>query len=153
TGLAGEASDLVRRVHRIVAADVEKITDVVSAEDIEDALVLIAVGGQIAELVAAGADGGRPRLAESLHGLGRVRAQVEEVFLDDAEDAVIRPIEFADARLPQGFLNDAASAGIDDRRRPTRLSDNRVPPECIHSNYLTAENAEGAKKKEKRRER
>ena len=62
--LAGQLGDLVGRVHRIVAADVEKIANVVGLEHVDRAVEIL--GLRRLELVAAGADrAGRRRVPQA----------------------------------------------------------------------------------------
>ncbi len=64
TAFARELGHLVGSVHRVVAADVKEIADVMGAENLDDALEILVLSGL--ELVAAGPDraGGRGRAEE-----------------------------------------------------------------------------------------
>ena len=42
--LVGELGDLVGGVHRVVAADVQEVSDVVGLEDFEDAVEILGLG-------------------------------------------------------------------------------------------------------------
>ena len=86
--LIADLRHLVSGVHRVVAAVVEEVADVVRLEDLDEALVLGAILLEALELVARGAEGAGRRVPESLDGGARFLADVDEVFGERADDAV-----------------------------------------------------------------
>src|SRR5262249_26490746 len=110
----------------------EEIVDVVSPEDVEDTLVLVAVAGEMAELVTARADCRRGRPPQPLDCFCRFRPQVEQVFLHDAKDTVVGPEQVSDAIVAEGLLNYRVPAGVYDGGRPAGLSDHGTAANWIH---------------------
>ena len=86
--LEHELGDLVAGIHRVVAAVVEEIADVVLLEDLEDALVVGVVDVGILELVAAGTEGGRGRVLHQRELRRVLLAHVDEVVVEHTLDAV-----------------------------------------------------------------
>ncbi len=126
TPLVGELGDLVGRVHRVVAADVAEIADVVGLEDFDQAVKVLLL--RFAELVAAGADrAGRRRHPQQGDFVGGLAGEVEEFFLEHAFDAVPAGVDRADLRKAASRLDQPAEAVVDHGRRAARLGDNHVP--------------------------
>ena len=108
--LDGLLVDLVRGVLRIVAADVEEIADVVGLEHLEQPVhVLRGLLGLLLEidLVAAGAQRGRRGVAQAFDGAGLLVVDVDQVLVQDAQDAVGAAVDLLDALVTAGFLDDA----------------------------------------------
>ena len=125
--LVGQLGDLVGRVHRVVAADVEQIADLVGPQDLDHPLEILGLARL--ELVAAGADrAGRRRESQQGHLLGRLGREVEQFLLQHALDAVPGPVDRADGVELAGRLDDPPQAAVDDRRRPAALGDDQIPP-------------------------
>ena len=123
--LVGEFGDLVGRVHRVVAADVAEIADVVGLEDFDQAVEVLLL--RFAELVAAGADrAGRRRHPQQGDFVGGLAGEVEQFFLEHAFDAVPAGVDRADLRKAAGRLDQPAEAVVDHGRRAARLGDDHV---------------------------
>ena len=124
--LGRQRAHLVRGVHRVVAADVEEIADVVRLEHLDRAVEVLPV--LLLELVAAGADrAGRRRDAQQLDLLRRLRAEVHQLLLQHALDAVEPGVDRAEiVRERPARINDRAKAVVDDGRRPAGLRDDDV---------------------------
>ena len=54
-------------------------------------------------------------------GPGLLVVDVNEVLVQDAQDAVGAAVDFFNAFVPARFLNDAGQTGVDDGRRTARL--------------------------------
>ena len=87
--LLADLRHLVRGVHRVAAAVVEEVADVVRLEDLDQPLVLGAVLVEALELVARGAERAARRVAQRRDGLRAISARrVDHVLGQRAEDAV-----------------------------------------------------------------
>ena len=106
----GEFGDLVGGVLGIVAAGVEEVADVLRFEDLEHALEIRLV----LQLVAAGAKGRAGSVAETANGLLRLRSEIDEIFVEDAQHAVERAVNFLDTVMVQRLGDDAFDAGVND---------------------------------------
>ena len=124
--LIADLGHLVSGVHRVVAAVVEEVADVVRLEYFDEALVLGAILLEALELVARGPECARRRVSQSFDSGAGFLAAVDEVFGERADDAVAARIYLVDElRLHRGF-DDARGGGVDDRRYAARLSIKRV---------------------------
>ncbi len=121
---------LVVGVLRVVAAGVKEIANVVRLEDLEQPVhVEGSLFGVFIEtnLVAAGAQRGARSVLEFLDGAGLLLVQVDQVFVQDAKDAVKPAVNLHDLiRVFAGFLDDAGHAGVDDRRGAAGLAHQHV---------------------------
>lgn len=126
TALAGEVGNFIGGIHGVVTADVKKVTDVMSGDDVEDTVEVLTVG--VAEFVAARADGTGARGMTQERQLVRIfLRKVEEVFREDAFNTVACSEEMSDViREGATAVNDAEQRGVNDRRRATRLSNEGV---------------------------
>ena len=122
---ASQFGDLVGGVHRVVAADVDEVADVVGFEDVDATREILRL--LLLQLVAAGADrsGGR-RVAQQRDLVGRLGGQIEQFFLQHAFDAVVSPVDGADFRHLASGLDDAAQRVVDDRTGAAALGDHQV---------------------------
>src|ERR1019366_1079030 len=104
------------------------VPDVVRLEGLEHALEVLL----LLELVAArpeGRPGGVPEGADLLLGLG---GQVDEVLLQDAEDAVQAAVDLLDGLMVEGLGDNARDTCVDDGGRAARLTDEYVSNEFSH---------------------
>ena len=100
----------------VVAAVVEKVSDVVRAEDFDQPLVLGAILVEARELIAAGTERACGRLPESSDRPGRLLARVDQVFGQRADDAVSPGIQAPDPRgVLTGGFDDGAGGRVEDR--------------------------------------
>ena len=125
-GFVGEFVDDAAGVRGIVAADIEKVADVVLLAGIQDALAVVGVG-----LVAGGTEGRRGRVGDLVEALGGHVGEVVEVVLGEALDAVAHAEDLLDcASLPSaGFseaLDDADEGLVDDGGWAAGLADDGV---------------------------
>jgi len=110
----------------IVAACVEEVADIVGLQNLEDT---VHIGGRAfrllfeIEFVAAGAEGSGRSIFKALDRFGLLLVEIDQVFSEDAIDAVETPIDFLDKNVLAGFLNDPGDTGVDDRGRAARLRD------------------------------
>ena len=123
-----QLADFVGRIRRVVAPDVEEIAYAMDPEDLKQPFIVL-----ILHLVAHRSQGRRGRMAQQFQGLGRFTAQVNELLVKYAGDAVQHAIDLADAFLLQRFVDDAHQAAIDDCRRAAGLADEKVPFAETHS--------------------
>ena len=93
----GFLMNFVGRVLRIVAADVKEIADVVGLKNFEQPVhILRGLFGLLLEidLVTAGAQRGGGRVSQALDRFGFLLIDVDELLVEDAEDAVERRRKF-----------------------------------------------------------
>ena len=99
--LVGQLRDLVGRIHRVVAADIHEIADVVGTEHVDHPLKVFVLA--LLQLVAACADrtgGGRePQEGNLVAGLS---GEIEEFLLEHAFDAVAGAVDGADGGRRRG---------------------------------------------------
>jgi hypothetical protein len=121
--LRAELRDLVSRVHRVAAAVVEEVPDVVGPEHLDEPLVLGAVRVEPLELVARGAERAARRVPQGRDGARGLGRRIDHVFRQRAEDSVAPRVDAAELVLVLARrLDDAAGARVDDRRDAARLS-------------------------------
>ena len=102
--LMRQLGDAGRGVHRVVAADIEEIADIVAAQHVHDALEIFLL--VFLELIAAGSDKpGARGVPQQLQFLFVLRVHVDELLKQHDLDAVPRRVYFADAVgiLPAGL--------------------------------------------------
>ncbi len=118
---------LVGRVHRVAAAVVEEVADVVGPEDLDQPLVLGLVLLQALELVAGRAEGAAGRGPERSDGCRGLSRGVDHVLVQCTEDSIASGVDLADpgAALSRR-LDDAAGGCVDNRRYAARLSVERI---------------------------
>ena len=118
----GALGDDARGVRRIVAADVEKVADAAREQRRENRVAILGRG-----FVPAGAERGRRRGGDFLELRRADAAQVDEVALQHAVDAVARAEYAADrgAGGPRGE-DDARERLVDDHGGTARLGDGEV---------------------------
>ena len=123
--LVGEFGDLVGRIHRVVAADIAEVADVVGLEDFDEAVEVLLL--RFAEFVPARADRtGRRRHPQQSNFFGRLRGQVEQFLLEHAFDPVPARVNRPDVRKAASRLDQAAQAVVDHRGRPARLGHHHI---------------------------
>ncbi len=110
--LTGAGGELVGSVGGIVAADVEHIVDVVTAQDLYRVLQVV-----VLQFVATGAEGGGRRVEQLLPERCGLLAQIDDVVLQQALDAVAHAVDLVDARAFERGLDGADQAGVDDGGR------------------------------------
>ena len=111
-------ADDAHRVRRVVAADVEKVLDLVRLQDLEDFLAVTLVG-----LVACGAQRRRWRVGDQFKVVAGFLRQVHEVLIDDAAHAVARAVDARDLSKPPRLQRHADQRLVDHRRRAAALGD------------------------------
>ena len=118
----GQLGDLQAGIGAVAATVVEEVTDVVGLEHLDQTLVLGTVVLDALELVAAGAEGTARRVAQRGDVLVAFLADVDQVFGQGTDDAVVTGIQLADlvAVFTSGF-DDATGTGVDDGGNATGL--------------------------------
>ena len=119
--LLGRLVDDVGGLGGVVAADVEEVADVVLLELLEDGEAVV-VGG----LLADGAEGGGGGLGDEGEGGGGFAAEVDEILVEDALDAVEGTVDLLDFLVLLGFEDRADEALVDDDGRPAALRDSSI---------------------------
>ena len=115
--------DLVAGVHRVVAAVVEEIADIMLLEHLENTLIIGVVHIGIGDLVAAGAERGGGGVLQQLQLARVLLAHVEQAVGKHALDAVLRAVDGGDAVGVKRRADHAVGAGVDDRGRAAGLTD------------------------------
>ena len=115
--------DLVAGVHGVVTAVIEEVTDVILLEDLQNALVIRVIHIGVRHFIAAGTQSRGRSVLQQLQLGGVLLTHVEQTVAENALDAVLRAQHLSDDAGFQGRVNDAVSAGVDHRRRPTGLTD------------------------------
>ena len=115
-------------IHRIVAADVDEDLDAVGIERGEDLLVDVGILLKGGQLVAAGAEHGRGRLAQELHVLigADDGLQIDELVPDHPLDAVDRAEDRVDLLGEQSLLEDPDEARVDGAGGAAGLCDGNI---------------------------
>ena len=105
----------MRRVHGIIAAVVEEVTDVVGAEYLDQSFVLGAILLDAFELVAGGAESAARHVAQRGNRRGGFAASVDQVLCQSADDAVSSGVHIRNSvAVLASRLDNAAGGGIDD---------------------------------------
>ena len=98
--------DSVGGVLTIVTAGIEKVADVVRLDHLKQAIhILLRLFGVFLEidLITAGAQRGGRCMFKGLHGLVALLVDVDEVFIENAVDAIEAAVNFLNALVPTGF--------------------------------------------------
>ena len=127
----GELGDFVGGVLGVVATDVEEVADVVGLEDLKDAIKV----GLFLEFETAGAESGAGRVFERANLLLRLRSEIDQVLVEDAEHAVERAVDLFDAFMVQRFRDEARDAGVDNRGGAAGLAYQDISYEFSHDSY------------------
>ena len=122
-----ELRHLETGIGRVVAAVVEKVADVVRAEDFDQPFVLGAILVEARELIAAGAERARGRVLESGDRAGRLASRVDQVLRQRADDAVAAGIKASDLRcVIAGGFDDCAGRRVEHGGHTAGLGIERV---------------------------
>ena len=112
-------------IHRVVAADIDEIADLVLLEDADERLELRRILCRILQLETAGA-----KCSGRGHGQGVEHvldvfdaAQIQELFTQYTLDTIACTEHLAHLRVSDGGLDDAGQRGVDGGRRSTGLCD------------------------------
>ena len=71
--------------------------------------------------IAAGAERGGGGVFKALDGLGLFLVDVNQLLVEEAEDAVEAAVDFLNTFVPARFLDDSRHAGVDDCGGAARL--------------------------------
>jgi hypothetical protein len=110
-----QLGDLEAGIGGVPATVVEEVTDIVSLEYLDEALVLRPVFLQALEFETAGSEGPRWGRGQSADGGGALLAGIDQVLSQGADNSVAAGVNPADAGavFPGGF-DDTAGGGVDD---------------------------------------
>ena len=125
-------ADLVAGVHRVVAAVIEEIANIVLLEDLQDSLVVRVIHIRIRHLVAAGAQSRRGGVEQQLQLLCVLLGHIDQAVTENTLDAVFSTIDIGDDIAVQSGTDHAVSTGVDNRSRTTGLTDDAGAFENIH---------------------
>lgn len=128
-----ELADLVAGVHAVVAAVVEEKADVVLLEDLEEPLVVGGILVVILELVSGRAERGRRSVLQKLQLIHIFLADVVELLLQNADDAVLRAVHRGDVLLLQRLDENARRTAVDDGGRTPALAKHTRPFQISHN--------------------
>ena len=128
------AAELGDGIHRVVATDVEQRTDVVLVKQGEEFNERGGVHIRVRQLVAAAAQiAGRGALEQfDAHAVVQQNVQLQHLFLEQAFDAVLHPVDLLSSQTDRGFV-DACQTGIDDGCGAAALANDDV---FRHENLL-----------------
>ena len=119
--------DAADRIHRVVSAREEVVTDVILLELFEN-------DGEIGflNLVAAASERAAGRRLQAFDDRGVDRAEIDELVLHEAFDSVLHTVDFVDFRIGvllaelEATLNDAAEARVNNAGGTAALTDDGV---------------------------
>ena len=133
--LPGNERHLVGGVHRVVAAVVEEIADVVRPEDLDKALILGPVFLDAPELVTCRPESTTGRMPQRCNRARALLVGIDHVLGQRADDAVATGIDVGDLVpvFPRGF-DHPAGGGVDDGGYASRLRVERVS--CWHESMV-----------------
>ena len=115
--------ELPDSIHRVVAADIDEVADLVLLEDADERLELRRVLCRILQLETAGAEcsgRGHGQCVEHVFDVFDA-AQIQELFTQYALDTIACTEHLAHLRISEGGLDDAGQCGVDGGRRSTGL--------------------------------
>ena len=75
------------------------------------------------DFIAAGAQRGGGGMLQPFDGLGLLLVDVDQVLIQDAENAIEAAVNFLDAFMFARFLDDACHTGVDNRGGSAGLRD------------------------------
>jgi hypothetical protein len=117
--------NLVGRIHGIVAANVDKVPDIVGPKHLDDPLEIFDLVGL--ELVATSANrSGRRGHSQQGDLFGRLSRQIQQLLLENTFNSMPRRIHGSNARLIAGRFRDATQGAVDHTTGTTRLSDHQI---------------------------
>ena len=124
-GILGE---LCHRIHRVITADIEEITNVVLAEQREDLLVVILISLYLGKLFTARAESRRRRVFKQVDVLGLRKAlvQIDKSLLQKALHTVSHAVQRVTLAVSKKSANNACKRRIDCGSRTARLSNDSI---------------------------
>ena len=114
----GLLADDANRVRRVVASDVEEVTNAVRLEHVKNLLAVSQV-----RLVARAAQSRRGRGSDEFEVVAGLLGQVDKILVDDATNTVPGTVDQIDRAMPPGFEHDADQALVDHRGGAAALGD------------------------------
>ena len=122
--LGHEAADLGTGIHRVVAAIIEEIANIILLENLQNALIIGFIHIRIGNFIAAGAQFRGRGIKQQLQLLGILLTHVVQLIVQHAFDAVGHSINGSDIRAVQCGANNAVCAGVDDGGGTAGLANN-----------------------------
>ena len=131
------AADLCAGVHGIVAAVIEEIADVVLLEYLKNALIIGVIILRSRYLITAGAKLGGRSVQQELKLCRILLIHDEQLVVENSDYTVRRAVHLGDVLGFKRSLDNTVRAGVDDRSRPPRLTENTCPYQFpIHFYFL-----------------
>ena len=121
--------NLVGGVLGVIPPGVKKVADIVSLDDMENPLHV--VGGALRffleiQLVTARAQARTRSVFQTFDGLGLLLVEIDQVLVEDAEDAIETAVDLFNETVLARLLNDTRDAGVDHGRGTARLGDQKI---------------------------
>ena len=129
-------ADLVAGVHRVVAAVVEEVADVILLEDLQNPLVVGVIHIRVRHLVPAGAQGRGGGVLQQFQLCRVLLAHIKQPVVQNALDAVLRAQDAGDAGVLQCRGDDAVGTSVDDGSRAAGLAENAGAFQFTHGKIL-----------------
>ena len=120
-------ADLCAGVHGIVAAVIEEIADVVLLEYLKDALIIGVIIFRSRYFITAGAKLGGRSVQQKLKFCRILFIHDEKLVVENANYTVRRTVDLGDVLGFKRSLDNAVRAGVDNRSRSARLTENACP--------------------------
>ncbi len=136
--LSGFEMDFVGGILGVIAAGVEEVTYVVGFKDLEQAVhISSGLFGFLfeVEFVAARAEGRGRCVPETLNVTRFLVVEVDEFFIEDAENAIEASVDFLDAFMMTSFLDHACDACVDHGGGAARLGDEKISVQFCHKTF------------------
>ena len=134
--LLGIVAQLADRVHAVVAADIEEVSDIHAVEDREQVFIdlgMLEIAGQL--VAAASQIGGRAALEQlDLKRGAQRRTQIDHTALEQALDAVQHAVDMLRTAHLAG-LQHACQARVNDTGRAAGLTDDSITSHKDSSNF------------------
>ena len=124
-------ADLVAGIHRVVAAVIEEISDVVLLEDLENTLIVGIVFFGIGDLITAGAELGGRRVQQQFQFLRILFVHDIEFVFQNTLDPMRGTVDLGDALCVKRGADHAVGAGIDDGSGAAGLAENACSAKLI----------------------
>ncbi len=125
TYFTGKTVDFIRRIHGVITADIEEITDLVLFKCIQQAGEVFFPG----KFVAAGSQSCSRCIAQPFNNMLRLPGKIKQVFFQNPADAKEGPVNNSGRIIFQPFLDHSTDTAVDYCGRPARLSHDRVAPQ------------------------
>ena len=128
--------DLVAGVHRVVAAVIEEVTDVILLKNLQNTLVVRVIHVGIRHLVTAGTQSGGGGVLQQLQLGGILLTHIKQTVVQNALDAVLRAEDAGDIGVFQGRGDHAVGTGVDNGSGAAGLAEDTGAFQFAHMKIL-----------------